>query len=67
MLQIRLFSNLDQDFMTVFLGKVKVKHDYSRARSLCKDAFAGEVEYGVFPIAQSEHVHICVLFPESKP
>src|SRR5579871_4430175 len=65
MLQTRLFSNLDQNFMTMFLGKVKVKHDYSRARSLCKDALAGEVEYGILPIAQSKHVHICVFFPES--
>src|ERR1044071_2236944 len=67
MLQTRLFSNFNQNFMTMFLRKVKVKHDYSRARSLCKDALAGEVEYCVLSIAQSKHVHICFLCPESTP
>jgi hypothetical protein len=53
--------------MAVFLREIKVKHNDAWARSLCKDALSGEVEYGVLPIAQSKHVHIGVLFPQSEP
>jgi len=50
--------------MAMFFWKVKVEHYNSRARSTFKDALADEVEYCVLPIAQSKHVHICVVFPE---